>query len=81
MRKISVHTDPTKEDSTCVKQKIRILENPKNLLEFLCASIALAQGLTGINIKTVPNQYHFRQTFLDGEALCIFDLKLTDLRH
>ena len=28
-----------------------------------------------------PNQYRFTQTFLDGEALRIFDLKLTELRH
>ena len=29
MRKLSVRTDPTNEDSTCVKQKIRILDHPK----------------------------------------------------
>ena len=27
------------------------------------------------------NQYRFTQTFLDGEALHIFDLKSTELRH
>ena len=30
--KLSVLTDPTNEDSTCIKQKIRILDHPKNLL-------------------------------------------------
>ena len=27
-----VLTDPANEDSTCIKQKIRILDHPKNLL-------------------------------------------------
>ena len=81
MRELSVHTDPTNEDSTRIKQKIRILDHPKNLLEFLRARLAIAQGLTGNNITTEPNQYRFTLTFLDGEALCIFDLELTELRH
>ena len=28
-----------------------------------------------------PNQYHFTRNFIDGEALPIFDLKSTELRH
>ena len=79
--KLSVRTDPTNEDSTCVKRKIRILDHPKNLIEVLRARLAIAQGLTENNITTVPNQYHFTRTFLDGEALRIFDLKWTKLRH
>ena len=31
MHKLSVRTDPTKEDSIRVRQKIRILYHPKNL--------------------------------------------------
>ena len=81
MRELSVCTDPTNEDSTRVKRKTRILDNPKNLIEVLHARIAIAQGLTWNKITMGPNQYHFNWTFLDGEALRIFDLKLTGLRH
>ena len=81
MRELSVHTYPTNEDSTRVKRKIRILDHPKKLIEVLHARIAIAQGLTGNNIKTGPNLYRFTQTFLYGEALRIFDLKSTELRH
>ena len=80
-RELSVRTDPSNEDSIHVKQKIRILDNPKNLIEVLRTRLAIAQGLTGNNITTGPNQYHFTQTFLDGESLRIFDLKSTELRH
>ena len=56
MRKMSVRIDPTNEDSTRVKQKIRILYHPKNLLEVLRARLAIAQGLTDNNTTTGPNQ-------------------------
>ena len=81
MRKLSVWTDPTNEDSTRVKQKNRILDHPKKIIEVLRARLAIVQGLTVNNITTVPNQYRFTRTFLDGEVLLIFDLKLTELRH
>ena len=81
MRKLSVCTDPINEDLTRVNQEIRILDDLKNLLEVLRARLATAQGLTGNNITTGPNQYHLTQTFLDGGALRIFDFKLTGLRH
>ena len=81
MRKLLVRTDPTNEDLTCIKRKIRILEHPKNLLEVLCARLEIYQGLSGNNIATGPNQYRFTQTFLKGEALRVFDLKVTELRH
>ena len=71
--KLPVRTDPTNEDSTHVKQKIRILDHPKNLKEVLHTGLVISQGLTGNNIKKVPNQYCFTQTFVDGEALRIFD--------
>ena len=41
MRKLLVQTDPTNEDSNRIKQKIRILDHPKNLLEVLCARLAI----------------------------------------
>ena len=81
MRELSVRTYPTNEDSTCVKQKTRILDHPKNHIEVLHARLAISQGLTGNNITTRPNQYCSTRTFLDGEVLRIFDLKLTELRH
>ena len=81
MRKLSVRTDPSNEDSNRIKRKILILDHPKNLIEVLHARLAIAQGLTGNSITTGPNQYRFTQTFLDMEALRIFNLKLTELRH
>ena len=65
---------PTNEDSTRIKQKIRILDHPKNLIEVLNARLAISQGLNGNNIKTGTNQYRFTRTFLNGEAFRIFDL-------
>ena len=81
MHKLSVHTDPTNKDLNHVKQKIRILDHPKNLLEVLRARLAISQGLTGNNITTGINHYRFTRTFLDGESLRIFDLKSTELHH
>ena len=78
---LSVLTDPENEDSTRIKQKIRILDYPKNLIKVLRASITICQVITGNNTKTGPNQYRFTRTLLDGEALRIFDLKSTELRH
>ena len=39
MRKLSVRTDPSNEYSTRFKQKIRILDHPKNLIEVLRARL------------------------------------------
>ena len=75
IRKLSVLADPENEDSTRIKQKIRILGHPKSLIGVLLARLAIGQGLTGNNITTVTNQYRFTLTFLDGEVLRIFDLK------
>ena len=57
IRELSVLIDPTNEDSTRIKRKIRILDHPKNLIEVLRARLVIAQGLTGNNITTGPNQY------------------------
>ena len=81
MRKFSVRTEPTNEESTCLKQKICILNHLKNLIEVLRARFAITQGLNGKNITTVTNQYPFKRTLLNPEARSIFDLKLTGLRH
>ena len=66
MRELLVQTDPTNEDSTRIKRRIHIMDHPKNLLEVLRARLAISQGLTGNDITTVPNQYRFTQTFLNG---------------
>ena len=78
---LSVLADPANEHSTKIKRNIRILDHPKNLIEVLCARLAIAKELTGNNITTGPNQYRFTRTFPDGEALLILDLKRTELRH
>ena len=80
-RELSVLTDPSNVYSTHIKREIRILGHPKNLIEVLCASLVISQGLYGNNITMGPNQYRFNRTFLDGEALRIFDLEWTELRH
>ena len=76
IRELSVLAVPANKYSTKINKKIRILDHPKNLYEVLRARLAIAEGLTGNNITMGPNQYHFTRIFLDGEALCIFDLKL-----
>ena len=76
---LSVLADPSNKHSTKIKQKIRILDHPKNLIEVLRARLATKKGLIGNAITTGPNKYRFTRTFLDGEALRIFDLKATEL--
>ena len=77
IRELLVLSDPSNEQSTNIKQKIRILDHPKNLIEVLRARLAIKKGLIGNTITTGPNKYRFTRTFLEGEALHIFDLKAT----
>ena len=77
IRELSVLSDPTNEQSTKIKRKIRILDHPKNLIEVLRAILAIEKGIAGNAITTGLNQYRFTNTFLDGEAMRIFDLKST----
>ena len=79
--KMSVLADLANDGSTRIKQKIRILDYPKNLIKVFHARLVIAQGLTWKKITTGSNQYCFTKTFIDGEALHIFDLKSTELRH
>ena len=81
MRELSVLADPENKDSTNIKQRIRILDHPKNLIEVLRTRLAIGKGIKGNNITTEPSQYRFTLTFLAGEVLHIFDLKSPDLRH
>ena len=78
---LSVLADVTNEQSTKIKRKIRILDHPKNLIEVLRARLVIEKGISGNAITTGPNKYRFTRTFLDGEALRIFDLKSTELRQ
>ena len=79
IRDLSVLFDPSNEQSTKIKQRIRMLDHPKNLIEVLRARLAIEKGLIGNSITTGPNKFRFTRTFLDGEALRIFDLKATEL--
>ena len=79
IRELSVLSDPSNEQSTKIKQKIRILDHPKNLIEVLRARLAIEKGLIGNAITTGPNKYRFTRTFLEEEALRIFDLKATEV--
>ena len=79
IRELSVLSDPSNEKSTKIKQRIRILEHPKNLIEVLQAGLAIEKGLIGNAITTGPNGFCFTRTFLEGGSLCIFNLKATEL--
>ena len=81
IRELPVLADPENADSTRIKQNIRILDHPKKLIKVLRARLAIGQSLTSNNITTGPNQYRLTQTFLDEEAIRIFDLKSSELRH
>ena len=81
IRELSVLAEPINEHSTKIKRKIRILDHPKNLVKVLHARLAIEKGISGNTITTGPNQYRFTRTFIDGEALRIFDLKSTELRQ
>ena len=79
IRELSVLSDPSNEKSTKIKQRIRILAHPNNLIKVLRARLAIEKGLIGNAITTDPNGFCFTRTFLEGEALRIFDLKATEL--
>ena len=76
---LSVLADATNKQATKINPKIRILDHPNNLIKVLCARLKIEKGISGNAITTGPNQYPFTRTFLDREALRIFDLKLTEL--
>ena len=76
---LSVLSDPSNKQSTKIKQRVRMLDHPKNLIEVLGDRLAIEKGLIGNTITTGPNKFRFTKTFLEGEALRIFDLKATEL--
>ena len=76
-----VLSDPSNEKSTKIKQRVIMLDHPKNLIEVLWARLAIEKGLIGNAITTDPNKFCFTRTFLEGEALRIFNLKATELRQ
>ena len=79
IRDLSVLSDPSNKKSTKIKQRIRMLDHTKNLIEVLRARLAIKKGLIGNAITTGPNKFYFTRTFLGGEALRIFNLKATEL--
>ena len=56
IRELSVLANPSNEHSTKIKQKICILDHPKNLIEVLRARLAIEKGLIGNAITTGPNK-------------------------
>ena len=44
IRELSVLSDPSNENSTKIKQRIKILAHPKNLMEVLRARVAIEKG-------------------------------------
>ena len=79
IRDLSVLSDPANEKRTNIKQRICMLDHPKNIIEVLWARIAIEKGLIGNAIITGPNKFRFTRTFLEGEALRMFNLKATEL--
>ena len=55
IRELSVLADPTNEQSTKIKRKIRILDHTKKLIKVLRARLAIEKGITGNTITTGPN--------------------------
>ena len=79
IRDLSVLSDPSNENSTNIKQRICMLDHAKNLIEVLRARLAIEKGLIGNAITTGPNKFCFTRTFLEGEALRIFNMKSLDI--
>ena len=79
IRDLSVLSDPSDEQSTKIKQRICMLDHPKNLIKVLRDRHAIEKGLIGNAITTGPNQFCFTRTLLKGEALRIFNLKAIEL--
>ena len=73
IRELSVLSNPSNDKSTKIKQRIKILAHPKNLMEVLWARMAIEKGLIGNAITIGPNGFYFTRTFLEGEALRIFE--------
>ena len=66
IRDLSVLSDPSNEKRTKIKQRIRMLDHPKNLIKVLRARLAIEKGLIGNAITTSPHKFCFTRTFLKG---------------
>ena len=58
---LSVLAHRSNKHSTKIKQKIRILDHPKNIIEVLRARLAIKKGLIGNDITTGPKQVPLHQ--------------------
>ena len=56
IRELSVLSDPYNEKSKEIKQRIRMLDHPKNIIEVLRARLAIEKGLVGNAITTGPSR-------------------------
>ena len=54
IRDLSVLSDPSNEKSTKIKQRIRMLDHPKNLIEVLWDRLAIKKGLIGNAVTKGP---------------------------
>ena len=79
IRDLSVLSNPSNKKSTNNKQRICMLDHPKNLIEVLWARLSIEKVLIGNATTTGRNKFCFTRTFLEGEALRIFNLKATEL--
>jgi hypothetical protein len=79
VRELTIRTDPTNEESPRITRRIKVLDNPTNVLEVLKTRQAIREGLTGNAITTGPNQYRYVRVFLEGEALRVFNEHSTRL--
>ena len=61
---LSVLSDPANEKSTKIKQRICMLDHPKNIIEVLRDRLAIEKDLIGNAITTGPNKFRFTRTFL-----------------
>ena len=70
IRDLSVLSDPSNKKSMNIKQRIRMLDHPKNIIEVLWARLAIEKGLIGNTITTGPNKFRFTRIFLEGGKHC-----------
>ena len=57
IRDLSFLSDPSNEQSTKIKQRICMLDHPKNLIEVLRDRLAIKRSLIGNAITTGPNKF------------------------
>ena len=75
IRDLSVLSDPANKNSRKIKQRIRMIDHLKNLIEILRAQLSIEKGLIGNAITTGPNKFRFTRTLLEGEAELVWAIQ------